>query len=166
MEPKRSKYDTNPLDEEVANRATDSFSSSQAPTNEVQSGPTRRINADEPDTVRAYAESEAPTRHISDKVTSYPSIFVPPPPKPTAAYQPPRIPAAQIYQPPPAPPVNVYQPPPLLPLQKPGTHHVSGLGIQERWAVLLPYLPFWLAIVAAVIELVLVPRTESRVRFH
>jgi uncharacterized membrane protein len=32
---------------------------------------------------------------------------------------------------------------------------------------MLPYLPFWmLAIVASAIELLLVPRTESRVRFH
>ena len=33
--------------------------------------------------------------------------------------------------------------------------------------MMLPYLPFWmLAIVASAIELLLVPRTESRVRFH
>src|SRR5262245_9206762 len=167
MEPKRTKYDTNPLDEEVADRATDAFSASQpAPTNEVQGGPTRPINADEHDTVRAYAESEAPTRHIGDKVTSYPSVFVPPPPKPATTYKPPRAPAAQVYQPPPGPPPNIYQPP-LLPLQQPGENHVSGLGIQERWAVLIPYLPSsWLAVVAAIIELLLVPRTESRVRFH
>jgi uncharacterized membrane protein len=49
---------------------------------------------------------------------------------------------------------------------KPGSNVVSGLGIPEKWAVALPYLPFYLAILIAIVELVLVPRTESRVRFH
>jgi uncharacterized membrane protein len=47
-----------------------------------------------------------------------------------------------------------------------GFHTVQGLGIPERWAVLIPYLPFWLGIVGAVVELLVVPRSESRVRFH
>jgi uncharacterized membrane protein len=167
MEPKRSKYDTNPLDEDFADRATDSFSANEpASTAGVHGGPTRPMNSAESEAVRAYSESEAPTRHINDKVTSYPSVFVPPPPKPAATYQPPRNAApAGIYQPPPTLPPNIYQSPPV-PLQRPGSHTVAGIGIPERWAVLLPYLPFWLAIVASIIELVLVPRTESRVRFH
>jgi len=169
MEPKRSKYDTNPLDDDFADRASDAFGPSQpASTREVQSGPTHPMGASERDSVQAYSESEAPTRHIGggDKVTSYPSVFVPPKPKPAATYAPPRIPVAEIYQPPPAPPPSVYQSPGLNAFQQSGRHTVSGFGIQERWAVLLPYLPFWLAIVAAVIELLIVPRTESRVRFH
>lgn len=166
MEPKRSKYDTNPLDEDFVERADDSFGASHAgpQTEKVFGGPTHEINTDA-DTVRAYSESEAPTRHIGDKVTSYPSVFVPPTPRPQPTYQPPRMPAAEIYQPPASLPPNVYQPSPLA-IEKPGAHKVSGLGIPERWAVMLPYLPFWLAIVASVIELLLVPRTESRVRFH
>lgn len=166
MEPKRSKYDTNPLDEDFMDRATDSFGAEQsAPTREVHGGPTRAMRGGENDSVRAYSESEAPTRHIGDKVTSYPSVFVPPQPKPAPTYQPPRMPVADIYQPPPLPLSSVYQPPPL-PIEKPGSHKIPGLGIPERWAVMLPYLPFWIAIVVSVIELLLVPRTESRVRFH
>jgi uncharacterized membrane protein len=165
MEPKRSKYDTNPLDEDFVERANESSgsSSSGAQTEKVFGGATHEIGASENDSVRAYSESEAPTRHIGDKVTSYPSVFVPPTPRPTTTYQPPRIPAADIYQPPASLPPSVYQPPPI---EKPGAHKVIGLGIPERWAVILPYLPFWIAIVASVIELLLVPRTESRVRFH
>ena len=30
----------------------------------------------------------------------------------------------------------------------------------------MPYLPFWLAIVVSIVELILVPRTETRTRFH
>lgn len=167
MEPKRSKYDTNPLDGDVADRATDAFESNRpASTESVLGGPTREIRPEERDNGQDDSESEAPTRHINDKFTSYPSIFVPQPPKPTATYEPPRAPLANIYQPPPVPPPNIYQPPPLPTFQKPGSNIVSGLGIPERWAVIFPYLPFWLAIAAAVIELILVPRTETKVRFH
>ncbi len=168
MEPKRSRYDTNPLDEEFADRATDSFGSesSGGQTERVFGGPTLEIHRPENDGVQAYSESEAPTRHIGDKVTSYPSVFVPPQPRPAATYQPPRMSSADIYQPPPVPPPAIYQSPGLQAFQQSGRNTVSGLGIPERWAVLLPYLPFWLAIVASVIELLLVPRTETRVRFH
>lgn len=168
MEPKRSKYDTNPLEEEFADRASDEFApdGSGSQTEKIFGGPTLEIHRPEDDSVRAYSESEAPTRYISDKVTSYPSVFVPPKPKPTITYQPPRVSSADIYQPPPGPPPAVYQSPALQAFEKSGRNTVSGLGIPERWAVMLPYLPFWLAIVASVIELLLVPRTESRVRFH
>lgn len=151
MEPKRSKYDTNPLDERVGERARESFSS---PTEEVRSGPTHDI------------ETEAPTRRIDDKVTSYPSVFVPPQPRTTATYEPPRTSFENIYQPPPVPPPNIYQPPPMPVMFKPGLNKVAGLGIQERWASLLPYIPGYIGAVAAVVELLLVPRTETRTRFH
>lgn len=168
MQPKRSKYDTNPLEEDAVNRARESFESrpSGAPTARVLETETREMGSTDNDTVRAYSESEAPTRHIGDKVTSYPSVFAPPPPKPVITYQPPRVPAAEIYQPPPGPPPSLYQSPALQAFQKSGKNIVSGLGIPERWAVMLPYLPFWLAIVASIIELLLVPRTETKVRFH
>lgn len=168
MEPKRSKYDTNPLEKEFVDRANDSFGpeTSGAETEKVFGGPTLEIYRAEHDSVRAYSESEAPTRHIGDKVTSYPSVFVPPSPRPAVTYQPSRIPDPNIYQPPPGSPPAIYQSPALQIPQKPGANIVSGLGIPERWAVILPYLPFWLAIVASVIELLLVPRTESKVRFH
>ena len=168
MEPKRSKYDTNPLEKDLFDRASEAFESkpSGAPTKEVPGGPTHQIASTDNDTVQAYSESEAPTLHIGDKVTSYPSVFVPPPPKPAATYQAPRMRAAEIYQPPPGPPPALYQSPGLQAFEKSGRRTVSGIGIPERWAVMLPYLPFWLAIIASVIELLLVPRTESKVRFH
>jgi len=167
MEPKRSKYDTNPLEEDFVDRANDSFAPerSGAQTERVFGGPTLEIHRPEHDSFRAYSESEAPTRQIGNGITSYPSVFVPPP-KPAATYQAPRLPAADIYQPPPGQPPAIYQSPGLPAFQQSGRNTVSGLGIPERWAVMLPYLPFWLAIVASVIELLLVPRTETKVRFH
>jgi uncharacterized membrane protein len=166
MEPKRTKYDTNPLDEGVAQRAHESFERKRGGPTEAIAGPTLPIAPNTTETSRAHVGDEAPTRRIDDKVTSYPSIFVPPAPRPSTTYEAPRMQSADIYQPPPVAPMNVYQPPPIPVTYKSGSNKVAGLGISERWALILPYLPFWLAIVAAVAELLLVPRTESKVRFH
>lgn len=165
MEPKRSKYDTNPLEEDVARRADESFGAGPAAPTEDISGPTSPINRSAPDTIRAN-ESEAPTRRI-DQVTSYPSVFVPPPPRPQT-YEAPRVAPGNIYQPPPGPPPMVYQSPALVAFEKTGRRNVAGLGIPERWAAILPYMPFsaWLGVIIAVIELFLTPRSETRVRFH
>jgi uncharacterized membrane protein len=169
MQPKRTKYDTNPLEENVAQRAGDSFSSTRPgpPTEEVGGGPTRDIGRTQNEAARSHPEAEAETRHIGDQVTSYPSVVGPPKTPRSAVYEPPRVSFENIYQPPPVPPPSVYQPPPVPVSYPTGTHKVAGLGIPEKWAVMLPYLPFsYLGIVAAIIELALVPRTESRVRFH
>lgn len=166
MQPKRSKYDTNPLDERVGERASDSFGSVPASQTEGIGGPTRGIAEKANETSRAQTDSEAPTRLIGDEVTSYPSIFVPPQREKTAFYEPPKFEPAKIYQPPPLAPASVYQPPPAPVTYKAGSNKVTGLGIPERWAVILPYLPVYLAIVVGIVELVLVPRTETRTRFH
>ena len=169
MEPKRSKYDTNPLDERVADRAEKSRSEERPrpPTEEVAGGPTRDIGRTANEAARFSPEREAPTRRIDEKgVTSYPSVFIPPVNQRQATYQPPRVPVANIYQPPPVPPPSVYQPPPLPVFQQPGTHIVAGLNIPERWANMLPYCPGYIGLVVSVIELLLVPRSEARSRFH
>ena len=169
MEPKRSKYDTNPLDGKVADRAEDSFGRANEghpgpPTQEVAGGPTRDIGRTANEAARFNPEREAPTKRIDD--ASYPSVFVPPPPRQSTTYAPPRAPAVNIYQPPPAPPPNLYQPPPFPFTQRPVSHNVAGLNIPQRWANLLPYVPGHIGAVAAVVELLLVPRTETRARFH
>src|SRR5712692_9535230 len=150
MEPKRSKYDTNPLDEGVADHANESFGSTRPGplTEEVRGGPTRDVGRAANETAGAHPESEAPTQRIDDKfATSYPSVFVPAKPRQSAAYQPP--PAANIYQPPPVPPPNVYQPPPLPFTQRPVSHDVAGLNIPPRWANMLPYAPLHIRATAA-----------------
>ena len=170
MEPKRNKYDTNPLDKKVADRAEQSFdpSRSRPQTEEVRGGATSEVGRrNEREAVRGYAESEARTRRIDDNLaSSYPSIFIKPPQRQTATYQPPRVPVSNVYQPPPVAPPSVYQPPPIPVSQRPFPHTVAGLGIPEKWANLLPYIPSHIGAIAAVIELLLVPRTETRTRFH
>jgi uncharacterized membrane protein len=165
MEPKRSKYDTNPLDEDVVAHADQSWGSAQAvsPTEEMRAGPTRDIRRPANETARQNSESEAPTRRIDNNIaTSYPSIFVPPQAK-KSMYEAPRVAPTDIYQPPPGPPPNVHQ---GSAVYKAGSNKVAGLGIPERWAAMLPYLPVWPAIVIGIVELLIVPRTETRVRFH
>ncbi len=161
MQPKRTKYDTNPLDENVADRAKDSFAT-HADAETIQlGGETTQIAGD---TARAMPENEAPTQLIQDKVASYPSVFVPPKQERPPVYESPKLRSPLIYQPPPAPPPNIYQPPPL-PI-KPGSNTVVGLNIPERWAKLLPYIPGYIGAIAAVVELLLVPRSEVNTRFH
>jgi len=170
MEPKRSKYDTNPLDENVADRAEQSIEPAHPgqSTRKVAGRPTRDINPrSDNEAVQGYAESEAPTRFIDETLVSpYPSIFAKPPSYQSATYQPPRVPVADIYQPPPGQPPGVYQPPPMPVTQSSGSHKVAGLGFPEKWANLLPYVPGHIGAIAAAIELLLVPRTETRTRFH
>jgi len=169
MEPKRSKYDTNPLDDRVADRAEQNSDSSRPgpPTEEVRGRRTRNVGRNDTESVRAYAESEAPTQRIDDNLaSSYPSVFIKPPLRQTATYQPPRVPVSSIYQPPPAAPQGIYQPPPKPVSQRQLPDNVAGLGIPEKWANLLPYIPGHIGAIAAVIELLLVPRTETRTRFH
>jgi uncharacterized membrane protein len=43
---------------------------------------------------------------------------------------------------------------------------VAGIGLPEKWALLLPYVPFYIGVVPALLELFLVPRREVNVRFH
>ncbi|HEX6187419.1 MAG TPA: hypothetical protein VFZ40_05020 [Pyrinomonadaceae bacterium] len=167
MQPKRGKYDTNPLDENVAERADrdwgrDTGTRDDPPTQAMSGAPTSEIGRTSNEAARANPETEAPTRRIDD---SYRSVFAYGQSQ-AATYQPPRMPDANIYQPPPGPPPQIYQPPPGLAGAKPGSQKVAGLGIPEKWAVMLPYIPFFIAMVAAIVELLLVPRTEKRVRFH
>ena len=166
MDPKRSKYDTNPLDGDVADRATESFSSqSGSQTQPVGDAMTRDVSPTANKRARVDQESEAPTRRIDDGLAgSYPSVFIKPPPQPSTTYAPPRVVSADIYQPPPVPPPGLYQRPPVPVTSQ--SHTVTGLGISAKWANLLPYIPGHIGAVAAVIELLLVPRVETRARFH
>lgn len=168
MEPKRSKYDTNPLDGKVADDAEQSWGSHHpaAPTEEIRGGPTHDIARTANESARSNPESEAPTQRIDDNfVASYPSVFVPPKARQPATYQPPRSASVNIYQPPPVPPPSVYVPPPL-PVTSPSARVVPGINLPEKWTNVLPYAPFYVGAVGAVIELLLVPRTERRARFH
>ena len=159
MEPKKSKYDTNPLDPDVERKAHDVWGDlgGATPTQPV-GGTTRDMPDSANEEARRNVYSEAPTRRYDNPPLDapYPSIFVPPTYAPPT-YAPP--PVHQQYQ---QPGQNGFQ----AALNAPTTcRPVAGLGLAERWALLLAYVPYF-GLIASIVELLLAPRREIKVRFH
>ncbi|MBD0370495.1 MAG: hypothetical protein ICV60_06640 [Pyrinomonadaceae bacterium] len=165
---KKSKYDTNPLDPDVARRTDDVWGATRstagapeaAETDDV-TGATRDINRTPQQQAREDLGSEAPTRRYDEPKfhTSYPSVFVPP------VYEPPtaRGAASGIHgdasAAPPAQGATANQPPTSRP--------VANIKMPENIVLMAPYLPFpFVGAVIACVLLYLVPRIEPRVRFH
>ena len=154
METKKSKYDTNPLDPDVERKAEEAWgdlggSGGERPTQQV-GGATREVAYSANDNARQNVYSEAPTRRYDNPPLEapYPSVFVPPPYAPPAQYQ-----SRQ----------NIYQAPVgATPTSRP----VLGIGVPERWAVMMPYAPMYIGLVVSLLELFRVPRKEVKVRFH
>ena len=149
METKRSKYDTNPLDPEFVKNAEKAWGEGggDGPATQPVHGTTREVGSP-PEDAHANIYSEAPTRRY-DKASleaSYPSVFVPPTYSPPAPYQSPHPVAPQM-------------------TPRPGSRSVAGIGLSEKWATALPYAPY-IGVVASLVELFLVPRSEPKVRFH
>ena len=156
MTEKRSKYDTDPLDPDFVRRTDEAMGKRTEPQRDETTSFTRP------------PMSEEPTRRLDEQMTdSYPSVFVPP------AYQPPaRQPFAGFGAGPNQPPASHGAPPqpgpssPYAPGAGPSRRTVTRLGIPENIANILPYAPFYIGLVAALIELAVVPRNETRTRFH
>jgi len=153
METKKTKYDTNPLDPDVARKTGEVWGEGNeggggAPTQQVR-GVTREVGSVPKENTRGNVYSEAPTRRYENPPleTPYPSVFVPPTYSPPAQY-PPRM---HPYQSPVSP--------------RPTSRTVLGIGLPEKWAVMLPYAPY-IGLVVSLLELFLVPRKEMKVRFH
>ena len=148
METKKSKYDTNPLDPDVERKAEESWGEG-GPTQQV-GGATREVGRSANEDARRNVYSEAPTRRYDNPPLEapYPSVFVPPTYSPPAQYQ-----RGQ----------NIYQPPMSdVPTSRP----VLGIGIPEKWALMLPYAPAYIGLIVSLLELFLIPRKEVKVRFH
>jgi len=158
METKKSKYDTNPLDPDVERKAEDVWGDLGGVTQQV-GGETRQVGntPNEPpqpqniENARQNVYSEAPTRRYENPPLNapYPSVFVPP-----------------TYAPPPAQyqsRQDIYQPPNSA---QSSSRPVLGIGIPEKWATMLAYMPGYVGLIVGLIELFLVPRSEGKVRFH
>src|SRR4029079_17678527 len=144
METKKSKYDTNPLDPDVERKAEDVWGDLGGVTQQVGGG-TREVgntanenpepqNLDNP---RQNVYSEAPTRRVDNPPLNapYPSVFVPP-----------------TYAPPPAQyqsRQNIYQPPVNAPSS---SRPVLGIGIPEKWATMLAYVPGYVGLIVGLLE--------------
>ena len=155
MKPKKSKYDTNPLDPDFVKNAGDNWSEESADldtgpeTREVGGGATREIGVSANEKARSSVYSEAPTRRYGNASLDapYQSVFVPPTYSPPAPYQ---------------SPVTPFKPS----TERPTTRALPGIGLPENWAMILPYAPFYIGAVVSILELFLVPRSEPKARFH
>jgi uncharacterized membrane protein len=150
MEPKKSKYDTNPLDPDFVKDTEEVWGEAgTGPETQEVRGATREIGSSANENARSNIYSEAPTRRYDNVPLDapYPSIFVPPIYSQPAPYQPPPAPYRQVDQ-------------------RPAKRSVSGIGLSEKWATMMPYAPFFIGVVVSLLELFLVPKKEPSVRFH
>jgi uncharacterized membrane protein len=153
METNKSKYDTNPLDPDVERKAEESWGEvgGGAQTQQVR-GATRQVGNPPDEDPRRNVYSEAPTRRYDNPPleSPYPSVFVPP------TYAPPPAQYKQQRQ-------DVYQSPVG---NVPSSRTVTGIGLPEKWAGMLPYAPAYVGLVVSLLELFLVARKEVKARFH
>lgn len=49
---------------------------------------------------------------------------------------------------------------------RPANRQVDRVGLPENLLVALPYVPFYIGLIAGILELLFVPKSEAKVRFH
>jgi len=54
----------------------------------------------------------------------------------------------------------------LADMNKSSSRKVAKVGLPENVLTALPYLPFWIGLIAGLLILLFVPKSESKVRFH
>jgi len=59
-----------------------------------------------------------------------------------------------------------YQPPMPLYAQNDRSRKVAKIGLPENILTALPYIPFFIGLIAGLLELFFVPKSEAKVRFH
>ena len=57
-----------------------------------------------------------------------------------------------------------YQQPPAV--VDTGERKVAKVGLPEKWLIAIPYVPFYIGLVGGLVLLLLVPKEETKVRFH
>ena len=63
------------------------------------------------------------------------------------------------------PPV-AYQRATMASMNRASDRKVAKTGVSEKWLIGLPYLPFWIGLVAGLVLLLVIPKDENKVRFH
>lgn len=170
MAQKKSKYDTNPLDPDVARRTDDVWGEARA-TGDAQSASETEDMSSATQSIshtpqqqreaRESLEAEAPTRRYDTPkmYTSYPSVFVPP------VYEPPSAQGAATGIASGASATTAGHAQPFH--QPPTSRRVTNVNLPENVVLMLPYLPFpFIGAAAAALLLFLIPRNEPRARFH
>lgn len=60
----------------------------------------------------------------------------------------------------------LYQAPNLAGMNQASSRKVAKVGMPEKFLIGLPYLPFSIGLVAGLIQLLVIPKEETKVRFH
>ncbi len=134
------KFDTNPLDPEFPEKAK----AAAAQTAEHGGGytaPQRTPFSTSEFPVRPPSVTEEETRRLNETEFN------------TYAFQGAQPPAA-------------YRPATLADMNRASDRKVAKTGVAEKWLIGLPYLPFWIGLVAGLILLLVIPKEENKVRFH
>src|SRR5882757_9973377 len=136
-----NKYDTNPLDPDFPKKAAHSQQTEFLPNLDAE---TRNFNGSYTAAAAAATAAtvaEEPTRRYDNAhFAQYSSVY--------AEHQ----------------PGPMYQTTRLEETQKPSKRKIKG--IPENILMVLPYTPFYIGLVASVLELLFVPQSETKVRFH
>lgn len=136
-----TKYDTNPLDPDFPEkaRATANGDSPESQTLPYRGGETRRFPS--------VVETEEQTRRFSEPdVSAYSTPYSPPF---NGQYAPVNFAAAGFAD-----------------MSKASDRRIEKVGMPEKWLIGLPYLPFSIGLVAGLILLLIIPKEETKVRFH
>jgi len=135
-----NKYDTNPLDPEFPEKAR-AAAAGEGETNTLRSvgGEPRRF----PDTL----PTEEQTRRFAEpEVSAYGNPYVSP-------YNGQYVP-------------NQYRPQTFANVNTSSDRKVESVGLPENMLVAAPYIPWYIGMVAGLLILFLVPKSETKVRFH
>jgi uncharacterized membrane protein len=143
--PKR--FDTNPLDPEFPEKAR-AVAAQTSPDVEAYRDPPAIYTAPQrspfstaefPDRPPSVTEEET-QRFDEAQFNAY-------------AFQSPQVPAP-------------YQQSPFADMNRAGERIVAKTGVPEKWLIGLPYIPFWIGLVAGLVLLLVIPKEENKVRFH
>lgn len=138
------KFDTNPLDPEFPEKARAAAAADTSPDVSAYTAPARS-----PYATSEYPASPGPPPSVTEDETRRftEAQFN------AYAFQGGQVPAA-------------YQPSPFAEMNRAGVRKVAKTGMPEKWLIGLPYIPFTIGLVAGLILLLIIPKEESKVRFH
>lgn len=140
------KFDTNPLDPDFPEKAKAAAAGETADQNGVYTAPQRSPYSTSEFPTRPPSVTEEETRQLNDKQFN------------EAQFN------AYAFQGG-APPVAYHQAQ-MADMNRASGRKVAKTGVPEKWLVGLPYLPFWIGMVAGLVLLLVIPKEENKVRFH
>lgn len=130
---------------------------------------TNPLDPDFPEKAKAAAAETGPAvEYTSPQRSPYSTSEFPTAPPSITEEETRRFQAANFdpyaYQPQPAP--MVYQPAGFADMNRASDRKVAKTGVPEKWLIGLPYLPFYIGLIAGLIMLLVIPKDENKVRFH